>query len=47
MFFAVTQVPNKGEIVRVFDVWSDGLFPDTELGNCGLKHWKFKELISY
>ena len=47
IFFAVTQAPKKREIVRVFDVCSDGLFPDPDLGKFGLKHWRFKELFSY
>ena len=32
IFFAVTQVRNKGVIVRVFGVCSDGLFPDPDMG---------------
>ena len=31
----------------VFDVCSDGLFPAPDLGNLGLKHWRFRELFSY
>ena len=37
IFFAVTQVRNKGVIVRVFGVCSDGLFPDP---NMDFFYWK-------
>ena len=32
ILFAVTQAPKKGRIVCAFDVISDGLFPDSDLG---------------
>ena len=33
IFFTITQAPNKGGIVRAFDVCSDVLFPAPDLGN--------------
>ena len=45
VLFAVTQAPRNGGIVHSFDVFSDGLFPATNLWKIGLKHWHFKELI--
>ena len=33
ILFAVTQASKKGGIVRVFDLCSDGFFPDPDLGN--------------
>ena len=33
--------------MRTFDVCSDDLFPAPDLGNFGLKHWRFKEMFSY
>ena len=47
IFFAVKRSPKKGGIVHAFDVCSDGLSPDPDLGNFGLKHWHFKEFFSY
>ena len=47
IFFAVTQEPKKGRIMRAFDECSDGLFPAPELGKIGLKHWRFKELFYF
>ena len=32
IFFAVTQAPNNYGIKRAFDVFSDGLIPDPDLG---------------
>ena len=42
IFFAVTQEPKKGGIMRAFYVCSDVLFPDPDLGKFVLKHWHFK-----
>ena len=33
--------------MHAFDVCSDRIFPAPDLGNFGLKHWRFKELFSY
>ena len=46
VLFAVTQASKKGGIVREFHVCSDGLSPAPDLGNSGLKHWRFTELFS-
>ena len=47
IFFAVTQKPKKGGIVREFDECSDGLFTNYELGELVLKHWCFKHLFYF
>ena len=33
--------------MRALDVCSDGLFPASDLGKFGLKHWRFKEMFSF
>ena len=45
VLFSVAQSPKKGVIMRSFDVCSYGLFPAPDLGNFGLKHWRFKEFF--
>ena len=33
--------------MREFDLCSDGLFPDPDMGEFGLKNWGFKDIFSY
>ena len=45
ILFAVTQSLKKGEIKRSFDVCSDGLFPDPDLGNFDLNTGALKSFF--
>eukprot|EP00957_Ditylum_brightwellii_P101105 7705200-Ditylum_brightwellii.AAC.1 len=44
---AVTLASKKSGIVWAFDENDDGLFPASNLGRHGLKHWQFKGIFAH